>query len=68
LMDIRIYILAHEGQRDPNFTYATNPVTVGEFGAGRPFNFTTVANPVANWQNYRWKIYTIVITPKNLKQ
>jgi hypothetical protein len=71
LMDIRVYILAHEGQRDPNFTYTpttANTVTVGEFGAGRNFNFTTVANPIPNWQNYRWKIYTIVVTPKNLKQ
>lgn len=67
LMDIRVYILAHEGQRDPNFTYTTNPVTVGEFGAGRPFNFTTVANPIADWQNYRWKIYTIVVKPNNLR-
>ena len=70
LMDIRVYILAHEGQRDPNFTYGTNPVYVGDaaVGGGRNFNFTTVANPIANWQNYRWKVYTIVVTPKNLKQ
>jgi len=70
LMDIRVYILAHEGQRDPNFTYATNPVYVGDaaVGGGRNFNFTTVPNPITDWQNYRWKIYTIVVVPKNLKQ
>jgi prepilin-type N-terminal cleavage/methylation domain-containing protein len=67
LKDIRVYILAQEGQRDPNFTYATNPVTVGEFDAGRNFDFTTVANPITNWQNYRWKLYTIVVKPNNLR-
>ena len=67
LMDIRVYVLAHEGQRDPNYTYPTNPVTVGEFAAGRNFNFATVASPIANWQNYRWKLYTIVVKPNNLR-
>lgn len=68
LMEIRVYILAHEGQRYPNFTYTPstpNTVTVGEFGVGRDFNFATAG--ITNWQNYRWKIYTIVVTPKNLK-
>ena len=72
MMDIRVYILAHEGQRDPNFNYTTNPVTVGEFGAGRDFNFADPngdgTNVITNWQNYRWKIYTIVVRPKNLRQ
>jgi hypothetical protein len=70
LMDVRVYILAHEGQRDPNFTYITNPVYVGDtsIGVGRNFNFTTVPNPIANWQNYRWKLYTIVIKPINLRE
>jgi len=70
LMDIRVYILAHEGQQDPNFTYSTNPVYVGDasVGGGRDFNFTTVPSPIANWQNYRWKLYTIVVKPINLRQ
>jgi len=69
LMDIRVYILAHEGQRDPNFTYGTNPVYVGNaaIGGGRNFDFTTVPSPIADWQNYRWKLYTIVIRPINLR-
>jgi hypothetical protein len=36
-------------------------------GAGRNFNFTTVTSPIADWQNYRWKLYTIVIKPINLR-
>jgi len=61
---VRVYILAQEGQRDINYTYPTNPVTVGEFGLGRSFNFVTAG--ITNWQNYRWKIYTIVVKPTNL--
>lgn len=69
LMDIRVYILAHEGQRDPSFTYATNPVYVGDpgIGGGRNFNFSTATNPITNWQNYRWKLYSIVVQPNNLR-
>jgi type II secretory pathway pseudopilin PulG len=70
LMDVRVYVLAHEGQRDPNFTYSKNPVYVGDaaIGGSRNFNFTTVANPVADWKNYRWKLYSMVVKPINLRQ
>jgi hypothetical protein len=65
LKEIRVYVLAHEGQQDSSFTYTTNPVGVGtETGAGRTFNFVT--NGITNWANYRWKVYTIVVSPSNL--
>jgi len=60
---VEIYILAHEGQRDPNFTYATNPVTVGPpTGEGRPFDLTAITD----WQDYRWKVYTLVVKTEEL--
>jgi len=65
LMEVRVYILAQEGQRDVNYTYPTNPVTVGELGLGRNFDFN--AHGITNWQNYRWKIYTIILKPMNLR-
>jgi hypothetical protein len=71
--EVRVYILAHEGQSDPNFIYGTNPVYVGEplIGGGRSFDFThpngIAADAITNWQNYRWKIYTLVIKPKNMR-
>lgn len=65
LKEVRIYILAHEGQRDTNYTYPTNPITVGEFGLGRSFNFVTAG--ITDWQNYRWKIYTMIVKPNNLR-
>jgi prepilin-type N-terminal cleavage/methylation domain-containing protein len=65
--EVRIYILAHEGQRDPNYTFqapvSPSSITVGEFGLGRDFDLSTITN----WQNYRWKLYTIVVKPSNLR-
>lgn len=62
--EVRVYILAHEGQRDINYTYPNSSVTVGEFGMGSNFNLASTI--IENWQNYRWKIYTLTIKPKNL--
>ncbi len=62
--EVRIYVLAQEGQYDRSYTHTTNPVAVGSdpvVGAslGRIFNFAAAG--IANWQNYRWKVYTLVI-------
>ncbi len=70
IKEVRVYILAHEGQRDPNYTYPTNPVVLPAApdpgaGAGSTFNFNTYG--ITNWQNYRWKVYTLVVAPNNLK-
>lgn len=68
--EVRVYILAHEGQRDVNYTYPTNPVALPAapdpgFGSGSSFNFNT--HGITNWQNYRWKVYTLVVKPNNLE-
>jgi prepilin-type N-terminal cleavage/methylation domain-containing protein len=40
------------------------PLAVCEGGiAGRDFNLSTITN----WQNYRWKLYTMVVKPNNLR-
>ncbi len=68
LKEVRVYILAHEGQLDTNYTQTTNPpgqILVGESATfGRFFDFT--ASGITNWQNYRWKVYTLVVKPGNL--
>ena len=76
--EVRVYILAHEGQYDRDFTY--NPpsppstIRVGEpevaiscTGAvlGRDLDFSL--SGITNWQNYRWKAYTLVVSPDNLR-
>ena len=62
--EVRVFILAQEGQFDKNYTYSVNPVHVGDALYGRDFNFAT--NGIQNWQNYRWKIYTLVVKLENL--
>lgn len=67
LKEVHVYILAHEGQRDVSYTYFPSTVLVGEQAGltvyGRNFDLTTIAN----WQNYRWKVYTLVVRPKSLR-
>ena len=67
--EVRVSILAHEGQRDPNFTFSNftcgvNCITVGTNSVdGRNFDLSTITN----YLNYRWKIYTISIQPVDLR-
>lgn len=68
--EIRVYILAQEGQRDRLYTYPSQTVMVGEklhgVEKGRTFNLNDLLGP--NYKYYRWKVYTIVVRPKNLVQ
>ncbi|MDD2580542.1 MAG: prepilin-type N-terminal cleavage/methylation domain-containing protein [Desulfuromonadaceae bacterium] len=70
LKEIRVYILAQEGKKDRFYSYPSQTVEVGErFGGvlkGR--NFDLLAHIGADYKQYRWKVYTIVIRPKNLIQ
>jgi hypothetical protein len=59
LREVRVYILAQDGGKDRSYTYPNSTIYVGEFNYGRLFDFTT--SNIRDWQNYRWKIYTIVV-------
>lgn len=71
--EVRVYILAHEGQMDRNYIYGSNIVRVGDDSGlsvcggagilGRDFDLTGITN----YDHYRWKVYTLVILPDNLK-
>jgi prepilin-type N-terminal cleavage/methylation domain-containing protein len=72
--EIRIYLLAHEGQMDGSFNFQApiNPssIRVGETGGnctggmlGRDFPL----NGITDWQHYRWRVYTMVVNPINLR-
>lgn len=62
--EVRIYLLAHEGMMDRAFRYGgANPVTVGPTTAlGTSVDLTGFG---ADWNHYRWKIYTLVIKPRS---
>jgi hypothetical protein len=64
---VRVYILSHEGQRDTTYTYPSTTIDIGgDVGLGRIFNLTTkIGDP--EYKYYRWKLYTIVVTPHNLE-
>src|SRR5512140_3917700 len=71
LVEVRVHILAQEGQRDDSYAYPYDYVTVGSEGKGRSFiftsyGFTSSGNVANNFKHYRWKVYTIVVKPRNL--
>jgi len=62
LMEVRIYILAQEGQRDDEFDYPATQILVGpDNTVGRNFS-------VSGLRNYRWRVYTLVVKPMDLTQ
>ena len=65
LKEIRVYLLTQDGVKDSLYKYPTSTILVGEtFGNiqfGRLFDLTQVTD----WARYRWKIYKLVIRPKN---
>jgi len=71
--EVRVYVLAHEGQRDTSFTYQSSsiripPLTDPAAGVGRPapgFDLTQIGDP--EYKYYRWKIYTVVARPIDLR-
>ena len=64
---IRCFILAHEGAFDSSYTHPTNEIVVGETingkSVGRTFNLADRIQ--GNWANYRWKVHSVTISPKN---
>jgi type II secretory pathway pseudopilin PulG len=72
IREVRVYVLTHEGQKDPNYfhidpnsgvTTITVGETIGGFNIGRVFNFS---GTIDDWNNYRWKLHTLVVEPKNI--
>jgi prepilin-type N-terminal cleavage/methylation domain-containing protein len=61
---IKVYILAQDGAYDKNFKNSSTPLVVGD-----P-NDSTLTRSInlsgANYQNYRWKLYRVVVRPKNI--
>jgi prepilin-type N-terminal cleavage/methylation domain-containing protein len=70
LKNVRVYILAQEGKKDGNYSFVGNSILVGD--PARPSTGRTLDSSAMNtkfgadWRNYRWKVYTIVVRPKSL--
>ena len=67
LREIRVYILAQDGKKDRTFSYPNTSIKVGEdlLGGGFMGREYPIGSAI---KNYRWKVYTIVVRPKNLIQ
>jgi hypothetical protein len=67
---IQVYILTHDGGKDSSFTYPNQFIAVGPSpdgittGSGRSFDLLN--NIGTGWQNYRWKVYRIIVNPTNM--
>lgn len=68
--EVQVYILAHEGQRDPAFTFSnftagacSTCVRVGRSAVfGRDFDLSAITD----FDDYRWKVYIISVQTDNL--
>jgi len=68
--EVRVYILAQEGQRDLSYTYPNSNVTLANPLAVPPDpgpSQVVDMTKITNYQNYRWKQYTMVVRPSNLR-
>ena len=61
---VKVYLLAQDGGVDRNYT---NTDTAMEIGEELETAFTkTIDLTQPNYRNYRWKLYRLVVRPKNL--
>lgn len=70
LREVRVYILAQQGKKDPGYSFPDQKILVGETrysSYGHTWNESDLLSAFgADWRHYRWKVYTIVVQPKNL--
>ncbi|MDD5761881.1 MAG: PilW family protein [bacterium] len=59
LVELHVHILAQQGKRDDSYTYPGTTISVGSEG-------WTDNVDVSTRRHYRWKVYNIVVRPKNL--
>ncbi len=63
LVEVHLNILVQQGQRDDNYSAPSDNITVGLQGAGRSFPLNVYVN---GFSKFRWKVYAIVVKPRNL--
>lgn len=58
---IRVSLLAHEGEYDRDYTHSVSSITVGDTAVD-----LTNAAFLGNGRKYRWKVHTLSVTPQDL--
>jgi hypothetical protein len=64
---VKIYLLAQDGGYDKNFRNTETHMVVGDSNLGETSLTNTVDLTSQNLLNYRWKLYRIVVRPKNIR-
>jgi prepilin-type N-terminal cleavage/methylation domain-containing protein len=72
---IKVYVLAQNGRKDPGYIFknpsavvdgvTNDQIVVGDSGEKSLTRVYDIA--AAGWSNYRWKLYRVVVRPKNLQ-
>lgn len=65
---VKIYLLVQDGRPDPNYKN-TKDIIVGNKNLGEESltkKYTVTDIEANKWSHYRWKVYRIVVDPKNL--
>lgn len=60
--EAQVYILAQEGQKDPNYVHPSSTIHVGPPGFGRDFDLSAITD----WEQYRWRVYAVSVAPPML--
>jgi prepilin-type N-terminal cleavage/methylation domain-containing protein len=64
---VMIYLLAQDGRRDPNFVNTNTNMVIGDSQLDPSGNLTkSVDLTTADFRNYRWKLYRVLVRPKNI--
>lgn len=66
LKTIQVYVLTHEGGRDPLYTYPNGTIAVGPTTDGLTSTLGRTFTIPSGGTNYRWKIYRMSVNPLNL--
>ncbi|MFT5697349.1 MAG: prepilin-type N-terminal cleavage/methylation domain-containing protein [Desulforhopalus sp.] len=76
---VRYFILSHEGNVDASYVHPNNLISVGEVAADGVTLINVTAGGVAGqvldlnatvgptWMNYRWRVDSVAVTPKNIR-
>ena len=60
---VKVYVLAQEGKRDSGYTYPAASILIGSVGEE---SLTRTYVLSEEQRHYRWKLYRIIVKPKNL--
>lgn len=71
IKEVRVYVLAHEGQKDTTYTHTPTSIRVGDSAMqvtdSTSMSVGSIFNIGATNVNYRWKLYVLVVKTENLK-